>query len=762
VRIRSLAIILTAIALGLWWFLSPPEEKTTPNEEVQAEEAIDPADDLVGLPEGDLLKREAIESNEEVTPKNEAKGRVGILNILCLEGNTGRPMQLSSATLSLGTGTPTGNHWIPISLDEEGKWSGEVPIGKFNFHFYGSFLGDDKGFGHDGELLIQEQEESNLVLTVPEVFPITVRMVDFHGSPVVGQELNVMVNMSTERYNYRTNQKIMTDQQGEVSAYFCEGELRVFIREGNEEFAATNWQFELARDDQGRTLVVQPLARKKVMLSVMDSIGNPVEGAKVFKRYTNMTSPEVRISPYNYDREGSVSSAEGLLELGMIHLDARLEVSHEEYRPTDITVPQQEVVAVVVLESGDTLTGIVLDEAGKPVELATVYAFNKDVVWDSPGQVEKGEDWKATESDQDGRFSIAGINPEGNQYVLVSADGYAAYAHFSKTFEQHLEITLLPEVPLFGIVQDEEQNPVPGATVEVKGPPIFNENTDWQTTAYYLGTYRQRTDESGEFRFPGIGAGMTHLFATTRSSIFSTTVVALDTRSTPIVITLGELAEGYSQFELNVANAVGKGLEAKVLQGLYRKGPNGMGGTSGLHIGSTGSDGTGLSRPFRRDKWQAERRTNEPGEEFFGFVEIKSPGYITKMISLDSLPDGKQQLELSLDKAVPREFHIVDSFGYSELDEVRFEAGLVTDSIFSLSYRQSPWIWPSPFLGVRSQRGDSNFWSLPFEAWPESGGVLLLKGPNSTDTLRFNIPAGTGVYQIHLSEEQLRTLKLIE
>ncbi len=489
-RIRSLLIILAAIALGLWWFLSPPEEKAPHNEEVQAEEAVAPADSLGADKGSESVEREEIESNLEATLGNEAKGRMSILNILCLEGNTERPMQLSPANLSLGTGTPTGNHWIPVSLDEEGKWSGEVPIGKFNFHFYGSFLGDDRGFGHDGELIIQEQEESNLVLTVPEAFPITVRMVDLHGSPIVGQELNVMANMSTERYNYSANQKINTNQQGEVSAYFCEGELRVFIREGNKDFAPTNWQYELTRNDQERTLAVQPLARKKVLLSVMDSIGNPIEGAKVFKRYTSMTSPEVRISPYDYDREGSFSDAAGLIELSMIQLDARLEVSHEKFRPTDITVLQQEVEAVVVLESGNSLTGVVLDGAGKPVAGAKVYAFNKDSVSDSPSDVERGEDWEMEETEEDGSFSIAGINPDGYQHVLVSAEGYAAYAHYSKKFEAHLIMTIYPELSLFGIVQDQEGQPVSGVLVEVRGVPIFEKTSDWQTTSYYLGTYR--------------------------------------------------------------------------------------------------------------------------------------------------------------------------------------------------------------------------------------------------------------------------------
>lgn len=761
-RIRSLLIILVAIVLGLWWFLSPPEEKAHQNDEVQTEEAIAPADSLVADIGSESVEREVIESNLEATLENEAKGRMGILNILCLEGNTELPMQLSSANLSLGTGTPTGNHWIPVSLDEEGKWSGEVPIGKFNFHFYGRFLGDDRGFGHDGELLIQEQEESNLVLTVPEAFPITVRMVDLHGSPIVGQELNVMVNMSTERYNYSANQKINTNQQGEVSAYFCEGELRVFIREGNEDFAATNWQYELTRNDQGRTLVVQPLARKKVLLSVMDSIGNPVEGAKVFKRYTPLAPPEVRISPYDNDREGSLTDAEGLIELSMIQLDARLEVSHVEYRPTEIIVLQQEVDAVVVLESGNSLTGVVLDGAGEAVAKAKVYAFNKDDVWDSPSDVERGSDWKMTETDENGEFMIAGINPEGKQYVLASAEGYAAYAHYSKKFEQHLIITLQPELSLFGLVQDQAKTPVSGVLVEVRGVPIFEQNSNWQTTSYYLGTYRQRTDETGSFRFPRIGNGVTHLFATPGSTRDFTTVVKATPSDNPILITLGEMSEGYTRFKLKITNELGGGVEASILQGLFHKYSEGIGGTSGRHLGVTNPEGVGYTRPFRRDTWQAKRRAKNPEAEFFAFVEIKSPGYVPIIVSIDSLPDGEQPLERTLEKAVYRVFHLVDSLGISELAEVRFEAALATDSMFALSNRQSFQIWPSPFLGVKSVRGESTYWSLPFEAWPESGGVLLLKGPNSMDTIRFSIPAGTGAYPIHLSEDQMRILKLIE
>ncbi len=230
----------------------------------------------------------------------------------------------------------------------------------------------------------------------------------------------------------------------------------------------------------------------------------------------------------------------------------------------------------------------------------------------------------------------------------------------------------------------------------------------------------------------------------------------------PVVITLGELAEGYSRFKLKITNELGGGVEASVLQGLFHVYSSGSGRTGGRQLGVTNSEGIGHSRPFRKDWGQARRRTKNLDTEFFAIVEIKSPGYVPMIVSIDSLSDGEQPLERALEKAVYRELHLVDSLGLSELDEVRFEAALATDSMFALSYRQSFQIWPSPFLGVRSVRGESTYWSLPFEAWPESGGVLLLKGPNATDTLRFHIPAGTGAYQIHLSEDQLRILKLIE
>lgn len=135
--------------------------------------------------------------------------------------------------------------------------------------------------------------------------------------------------------------------------------------------------------------------------------------------------------------------------------------------PQPRPMPASEVVYEAIppqTQPGDTVTGIVVDEDGRPVEGAAVRAIHRDD--------EDGAPSHAATTDHAGRFTLAGLTPDGYWGLYVDDPRHAK----QWTYEYSVQVPFDPiEGPLHlkvqkpvtqtGIVLNEAGDPVPGVTV---------------------------------------------------------------------------------------------------------------------------------------------------------------------------------------------------------------------------------------------------------------------------------------------------------
>lgn len=142
-----------------------------------------------------------------------------------------------------------------------------------------------------------------------------------------------------------------------------------------------------------------------------------------------------------------------------------------------IVVTQQELPAKVELEvkPGTSALGMVKDDAGNPIEGATV----------------SGSGLRSVRSDARGEFQINGLNAEGETTLRVSKAGYASAETVVSSIKPELiegiEVVLRQADPLVGFVKTPRGEPISAAVVVLLAGDAFQ---------------RRETDSLGEFVFP--------------------------------------------------------------------------------------------------------------------------------------------------------------------------------------------------------------------------------------------------------------------
>ncbi len=156
-------------------------------------------------------------------------------------------------------------------------------------------------------------------------------------------------------------------------------------------------------------------------------------------------------------------------------------------------------------QPGDTVTGLVVDVDGRPVEGAAVRAIHRDD--------EDGEPSHAATTDHAGRFTLAGLAPDGYWGLHVDDPRYAQqwlYEHSVQVpfdpIEGPVHLKVQRPVTQTGIVLNEAGDPVPGVTVTLVREYLGERTRPLQGwLAFDLQV--TKTDEHGQFTLNRLRAG---------------------------------------------------------------------------------------------------------------------------------------------------------------------------------------------------------------------------------------------------------------
>ena len=202
------------------------------------------------------------------------------------------------------------------------------------------------------------------------------------------------------------------------------------------------------------TLMLKVRCEVTAQGTVLDADGAPVPNAEVSLQTTGGS-------------ESASTDAEGHFSFHQPPGSYRLEVSHPRYRKAEqpLTLPAKDVT--VVLDAGGTISGKVVDGAGKPIASAEVMAV--------PGVLEdllrefEGGSTKATTT-ADGAFEVTGLL--AGRWVLAASGASLPSTPSEPVVLQpgeHREgvvITIDAKVDLSGVVLDEQRRPIPGARIK--------------------------------------------------------------------------------------------------------------------------------------------------------------------------------------------------------------------------------------------------------------------------------------------------------
>lgn len=151
---------------------------------------------------------------------------------------------------------------------------------------------------------------------------------------------------------------------------------------------------------------------------------------------------------------------------------ADIYINKEGYSPQNIyfgCINGKHDLGDIALNASWILRGKVIDENGDPLSGVEVYDYPK-----KSGQV-LANNVISARSDASGRFSMKGL-PTTNEVIFFYKDGYASTdASVNPTTPQDFEIRMFTECEFKGLIEDQDDNPLEGATVMVLA-------SRWQTS----------------------------------------------------------------------------------------------------------------------------------------------------------------------------------------------------------------------------------------------------------------------------------------
>jgi len=144
--------------------------------------------------------------------------------------------------------------------------------------------------------------------------------------------------------------------------------------------------------------------------------------------------------------------------------------------------------AVMVLSSGVTVSGLIIDNSGKPV---TGVLITRNHEWRNPSAV--------LQTDADGRFKISNLLP-GEIVLTLQAKGLEPQTLDLAVTNQmaELKVAMMPGKIFKGRVLDEDGQPVSGASVQMDRANLEPLEFDWSTTTDGEGRFLCDSAPSGQ------------------------------------------------------------------------------------------------------------------------------------------------------------------------------------------------------------------------------------------------------------------------
>jgi protocatechuate 3,4-dioxygenase beta subunit len=255
-------------------------------------------------------------------------------------------------------------------------------------------------------------------------------------------------------------------------------------------------------------VVIRLVASAQLRVTVITEDGKPIGGAVV--HLAGMGERTATTNP------------EGIATVKPVHPGwVAVQVTADGYAPgngfTQIGSSGATGDLKITLHKGVAVSGRVIDEAGRPIANARVTTAG---IWDIPGGVEP------VTTDAKGTFTFAALAP--GSHVLVATDGEHAPERSAPVTVadqpvRNVTITMKQGGKLAGIVSDDQQKPVPFATVRVGG----DGQQMWIVDA------RQATsDRNGHFELRGLAR--TKLKVRAESDDAASKIARVDLSSTPV------------------------------------------------------------------------------------------------------------------------------------------------------------------------------------------------------------------------------------
>jgi protocatechuate 3,4-dioxygenase beta subunit len=277
------------------------------------------------------------------------------------------------------------------------------------------------------------------------------RLLDEGGKPVPG----ALVTLEMPNGIWTSSSAQESDPEGRFAFLGVEpGAYRVFAR--HEEFAPEVRDLDLSKESDAEIEMVLT-AGVAIQGRLVDGNGEPVAG-KVSLRALGGGNVSVGMrSRYRIETDEEGSFSLGPVPAG----DHMLLVEARGYASTNVEAPvsgrsKVEDLGDIVLETGLSISGRVLDEGGGPIGTAVLTASQ-------PGRgmmSATGDEVVTAETDEEGRFVLAGLSP-GPQHVYAVASGYGrSDGIVAEPGTSGLTINLKLAGSIRGTVVDPEGHPV--------------------------------------------------------------------------------------------------------------------------------------------------------------------------------------------------------------------------------------------------------------------------------------------------------------
>ncbi|MEQ1893298.1 MAG: sigma-70 family RNA polymerase sigma factor [Planctomycetota bacterium] len=264
-----------------------------------------------------------------------------------------------------------------------------------------------------------------------------------------------------------------------------------------------------------RELVLDLPAGLHVRGTVRTRDGRPLAGAEVWLL--------ARWMPYDWHGMSCVarSDALGHFELRDAPLERGLGATAAGHAPSRIVTLErghgEEPLELVLEPEGAALAGRVVDEAGLAVAGAAVCfgGLGFDLSYKAPG-LERAWAPRATETDSEGHFVLAGLTPEART-LEVRARGFAPWSGTvapGATFDECV-VRLAPAASVVGTVRDAAGQPVAHASVRAFAQalaPRYLLQGQYDDPSVF-GSPFTLADELGRYRLEGVPIGTAHLYA---------------------------------------------------------------------------------------------------------------------------------------------------------------------------------------------------------------------------------------------------------